>query len=106
MKREIRKVIRFKNNISDDVIQFINLQSNFSESMTYLIEKEIYQNGYNDLIYHIPIIRSNDYWEELFENSKDNESKEVKNNIENKSVKSEVKNKNKDDKLNIRAYID
>lgn len=41
--------------------EFLRIQSNFSEAVRYLIEKEISQNGIRDLSEHIPMKRNTEH---------------------------------------------
>ncbi len=71
--REVRKVIRFKNTISTKVKEFIKAQTNFSEAVTFLIEKEVYENGIRNLIKYIPALRDEDFFEnQIFFKAKEN----------------------------------
>jgi len=87
---EIKKVIRFKKNISNEVIDFIKSQKNFSETITYLIEREVFENGIRDLTEYIPIIRTKSYFERQYGSKKENI--EVKQNISS-NPKIELNNK-------------
>jgi hypothetical protein len=60
---ELKKIVRFKNGVNPKVMEFVLAQTNFSEAITYLIEKELYENGSRDLMKFIPMIRSNEYFE-------------------------------------------
>ena len=50
--------IRFKNTVDPRIIEFANLQDNFSDTILYLIEKEIGENGIRNLQTVIPPVRS------------------------------------------------
>ena len=100
----MRKVIRFKNNLDEKVIDFIEKQSNFSETMTYLIEKELYENGNRDLVYHIPIVRNQEYFESLF-NKQPIEVKTL-DNEQDEQDKKENETFDKLKKLISRSYMD
>lgn len=58
----------FKKDLTN-VLEFANMQTEFSDVMTYLIEKEIYENGLRDLSEIIPRKRSNAYFERMLGNS-------------------------------------
>lgn len=51
-----RYSIRFRE-CDRKLIEFAKLQSNFTDTVRYLIEKEIYQNGLRDIQSVIPIVR-------------------------------------------------
>lgn len=50
--------IRLKKNTDVRVIEFINMQSNLSDTILYLIEKEIAKNGIRNLQMIIPAVRN------------------------------------------------
>jgi hypothetical protein len=50
--------IRFKNSVDPRILEFANLQDNFSDTILYLIEKEIGENGIRNLQTVIPPVRS------------------------------------------------
>jgi hypothetical protein len=58
-----KKLIRFKNDVSKEFLEWTDLQSNLTEAITYLIEKEIFENGLRDLVNFIPIRRTDEYFE-------------------------------------------
>ena len=60
--------VRLKN---EELIKFVNFQINLNDTITYLIEKEIAENGIRNLQGIIPYSRSKEYFEKI---------KEVKNN--------------------------
>lgn len=51
---------------ADSVKDWLKLQSHYEDAITYLIEKEIFENGLRDLSYIIPRKRNDDYFETLF----------------------------------------
>ncbi|MGD9678937.1 MAG: hypothetical protein AB7V16_11405 [Vulcanibacillus sp.] len=56
---------RFSINIKKDkphVIEFCSLQSNLNDTISYLIEKEIAENGIRNLQLYIPSSRYNDFF--------------------------------------------
>lgn len=57
-KRLNQFTVRFKNNVDPRIIEFANFQDNFSDTILYLIEKEIGENGIRNLQTIIPPIRS------------------------------------------------
>lgn len=61
----IRKSVKFKNDTKEEVLKFVKMQSNFSDAITYLIEKEIFENGIRDLSKFIPSVRTNEYFENI-----------------------------------------
>ncbi len=53
---------RFSIRLKDEkLIKFVNLQSNLTDTIRYLLEKEISQNGIRDLQQIIPSKRTNKY---------------------------------------------
>ena len=50
--------IKFKNDVDQRIIDFVNKQSNFSNTVLYFIEKEIAANGIRNLQEHIPLVRN------------------------------------------------
>lgn len=57
--------VRFNKNTDKRVVEFANMQTNFSNAFVYLIEKEIYENGLRDLSEHIPYKRDEEYFIKL-----------------------------------------
>ena len=49
--------VRFKNTVDQRVIDFANCQSNFTDTILYLIEKEIAENGIRNIQEHVPTVR-------------------------------------------------
>lgn len=59
----MKKIINFKNDTGKEVIEWCNKQSNFSNAITYLIEKEVYTNGINeDIARIVPASRGKEYF--------------------------------------------
>ncbi|MGL5381743.1 hypothetical protein [Clostridium sp.] len=50
--------IRFKKDVDKRIIDFASMQENFSDTVLYLIEKEIAANGMRNLQEHIPGVRN------------------------------------------------
>lgn len=61
-KKEIQSSfsIKFKENTDNRVLKFVAMQSNVTDTILYLIQKEIAQNGIRDLQTIIPRIRDID----------------------------------------------
>lgn len=57
--------IKFKKNEKTEILEFANMQSNFNDTIRYLIEKEIAENGIRNLQEHIPPVRDNQYFKSL-----------------------------------------
>lgn len=58
------KQVYFKNSDMLNLVkQFLDKQNNFSDSIMYLIEKEIAFNGIRNLGNYIPQVRTKEYWE-------------------------------------------
>lgn len=70
-KKEIQSSfsIKFKENTDNRVLKFVAMQSNVTDTILYLIQKEIAQNGIRDLQTIIPRIRDIDNF--FDENSQD-----------------------------------
>jgi hypothetical protein len=83
MSKRITKSFATNKTTSEDVKKWISEQFNFNDSVIYLIEKEIYQNGIRDLSSLIPRQRTNDYFNNLFEK----EEPYVQQSIEDKNIK-------------------
>lgn len=65
MKNGVKRFsVRLKN---DELIEFVNKQSNLNDTITYLIEKEIAENGIRDLQNVIPAKRDKNYFKKLKE---------------------------------------
>lgn len=64
---------RFRQDCSKEILEFVKTQSNFSNAISYLIEKEIHENGLRDLAEVIPPIRSREYFENLLNSKRNNE---------------------------------
>ena len=62
---EYKRIIRFKNGVRQAILDFVKEQSNLSEVVTYLIEKEIYENGIRNLVEYIPMIRTDEYFSKM-----------------------------------------
>jgi hypothetical protein len=63
----VRKMVSFKDSeLRQDVLRFLECQSNFSDSIVYLIEKEIMENGIRNLGNFIPQERTKEYWRNYF----------------------------------------
>lgn len=56
-KTRMQFSFRIRNGADPRVIEFANIQSNFSDTVMYLIEKEIAQNGVRNLQKFIPLDR-------------------------------------------------
>lgn len=54
--------IRLKKNEKTEVIEFANVQENFTDTVRYLIEKEVAQNGIRNLQEIIPYVRDKNYF--------------------------------------------
>ena len=59
MKNVKRFSVRLKN---DELIAFVNAQGNLNDTITYLIEKEIAENGIRNLQNIIPAKRDKNYF--------------------------------------------
>ncbi len=60
MKNGVKRFsVRLKN---DELITFVNKQSNLNDTITYLLEKEIAENGIRDLQNVIPAKRDKSYF--------------------------------------------
>jgi hypothetical protein len=64
MKNNIktRYSIRFRDN-DNELMKFASAQTNFTDSVRYLIEKEIFENGVRNLQEYIPSNRDNNYFQ-------------------------------------------
>jgi hypothetical protein len=63
MKNENKNIKRFSIRLKDEsLIEFVNKQSNLNDTIKYLIEKEIFQNGSRNLQNFIPAIRDEKYF--------------------------------------------
>jgi len=60
--------------------KWARMQGNLSDAITYLIEKEIAENGFRDLQEHIPVKRSPVYFKKVLENYNAPEKPEPENN--------------------------
>lgn len=59
----LRKQVYFKDSEMLDMVKdFLSKQSNFSDSIMFLIEQEIAQHGIRNLGNFIPQVRSTEYW--------------------------------------------
>lgn len=65
MANTIRKSLSFKRNVEPEVLEFLEKQSNYSDSILYLIQKEIAENGIRDMQLFIPSRRSIESLREL-----------------------------------------
>lgn len=94
--KEIKKIIRFKNNTNKDILEFVNKQSNFCETITYLIEKEIFENGIRDLMEHVPSLRTETYFRTICEvaNINTNTEKPLYTPVQETKETKETKEKN------------
>lgn len=54
--------VKFKKDESKEVLEFANIQSNFCDTIRYLIEKEIAENGVRNLQKFIPPVRDENYF--------------------------------------------
>jgi hypothetical protein len=59
----MKKIVRFKNGTDKRILDFVDMQSNFSDVVTYLLEKEVFENGLRDVSQFIPQIRTQAYFE-------------------------------------------
>ena len=77
--KELKKIVRFKNGVNPKVMEFVLAQTNFSEAITYLIEKELYENGLRDLVKYVPMLRTTEYFDTVqpHEPAKELESDEI-----------------------------
>lgn len=63
MKNEkTRYSIRFRDN-DNKLMQFASMQTNFTDSVRYLIEREIFENGIRNLQEYIPSNRDDNYFQ-------------------------------------------
>lgn len=61
------KQVYFKDSEMLELVkQFLDNQKNFSNSIMYLIEKEVAKNGVRNLGEYIPQVRSKEYWDRFF----------------------------------------
>lgn len=81
--------IRFKKS-KKQVIEFANLQGNFNDTITYLIEKEIAENGIRNLQMFIPIERNEEYFRHILREKTLYKNTETHNS--NKEIFEETKN--------------
>lgn len=49
--------VRFKNTVDQRVLEFANCQSNFTDTILYLIENEVAKNGIRNIQEHVPVVR-------------------------------------------------
>lgn len=71
----LRKQVYFKDSEMLELVEeFLSKQTNFSDSIMYLIEKEIAENGIRNLGEFIPQVRSKEYWSEISSNFPKNAS--------------------------------
>ena len=54
--------VKFKKDEAAEVLEFANIQSNFCDTIRYLIEKEISENGVRNLQKFIPPVRDAEYF--------------------------------------------
>jgi len=66
---------RFKKDANKEIFEFAKMQYNFSDAITYLIEKEIHENGLRDLSQVIPPVRSSEFFNNISDNRIDNKIK-------------------------------
>ena len=92
--------IRFKK-LNKKVLEFANLQSNFSDAVSYLIEKEIAENGLRDLSDFIPAKRSLEY---LSSQKSDKKLKQESQRNKEK-IQDDVKEEESIEKNNISSII-
>lgn len=83
-EKKEKKAYTFKPRKGEDqkIIEFIETQSNFNDTIRYLIEKEVYTNGIRDIVKYIPAVRDEEYYKELC-------NRPINENIEVKSIKKE-----------------
>lgn len=72
-KLKTRYSIRFRNTTDNDLIEFASLQTNFTDTIRYLIEKEIYSNGIRNLQEFIPTERDEKYFKKTVKEGNVNE---------------------------------
>lgn len=56
--------LRIRNNENPNIINWYNAQDNISDSIRFLIEKEVALNGIANLQERIPPSRTEEYWEQ------------------------------------------
>ena len=56
---------KFKKGVDSKVLEWMELQDNFSDAVAYLIEKEIAENGIRNLVNFIPQKRSKEYFKSI-----------------------------------------
>ncbi|WP_034869095.1 hypothetical protein [Clostridium lundense] len=49
----------------NSLIEFAEKQTNFTDTIRYLIQKEIYENGIRNLQEHIPTTRDDEYFKKI-----------------------------------------
>lgn len=57
-KFPLQYTIRFRKNVDSRILEFADMQGNLSDTILYLIEKEISENGIRNLQEHIPVVRN------------------------------------------------
>lgn len=64
MSDSIKKAfpVKFKKDEAAEVLEFANIQSNFCDTVRYLIEKEISENGIRNIQKFIPPVRDAEYF--------------------------------------------
>lgn len=82
--------IKFKVNENQIVLEFANKQKNFQDTIRYLIEKEIAENGIRNLQTIIPNERDCNYFNDLF-------STKNSSNTNQKNYVTDIKLNNSDD---------
>jgi hypothetical protein len=83
MSNRISRPVATKKDTKEEVKEWILKQSNFSDAVIYLIEKEIYTHGIKDLSASIPKTRNENY----FKNTNKNNHGFIKNIFQKKSRK-------------------
>lgn len=75
-KKRVRP-LSLKKNEEKEIYDFVELQTNLSDTLVYLIQKEIAENGVRDLQMHIPAKRTIESVKELLDIKNNNILKEV-----------------------------
>lgn len=78
---------RPKKNERKDILEFLEIQDNLGDSIRYLIEKEIVENGVRNLQEYIPAKRNKEYFRKV---SKQNKSREIENVLQNKELEEKI----------------
>lgn len=83
--------IRLRKDENENILKFCSEQQNFGDTIRYLIQKEIYENGVRNLQDYIPARRNEEYFKDLKKNNQVNSTEDKKSNvkIEEKTEKDE-----------------